>query len=123
MENLDNLQQLIRDPAAKLEKGYVAKPMVNSRETPFMNDPKWTSLSNKERTFVVGSEIMPSAYCKIKRAIQMERVKSQSVKRALLMENCAKELGDEEEASKVKLVFDFIVNVNLIPPTLEGTAA
>lgn len=54
-----------------------AKSSANKQTTsPLLNDPRWASLSKRERDFVLEINMRPTSYCNIKRQIQLEVVKN-----------------------------------------------
>lgn len=87
---LDELQELVQDPDKKLFqakslelKGSSSKPL----QSHLLNDAKWASLSNKEKTFVQEINMKPTTYCSIKRQIQLEQVKNNKIRLAMLLNN------------------------------------
>lgn len=64
--------------------------------TPHLNDPKWSSLSTKERAFVTEVNMKPSSYCEIKHKIQLEMCKNKKIREILKVDNIQKELPNED---------------------------
>ena len=81
--------------------------------TQHMNDPKWSSLSTKERNFVEEVNMKPTSYCEIKHKIQLEMCKNKKIREILKVDNIQKELPNED-LQRIQLVYDFVVRVKLI---------
>lgn len=81
--------------------------------SPLVNDSRWNSLSTREKAFVFEVNIKPTSYCNIKRQIQLEIVKNNKIRTALLLDGIQKSLPTEDPL-RVQLVFDFVVKVKLI---------